>query len=177
VVGPLDIHASNGWGLLVRLEIVCFGRRRRLSSVFMRPAISRTYQRLSERLWWSDRAVRMFDVTALAAFVSAFCLYKWGGAGATPMLVVAVARLGIGVWLWSGRLDYYDAQRKERLARRPPRRYRYPMLVVGFVLGAGLGGILGWNGLVCGIVIAVVLDVASERWYHRLGASRSLVSP
>jgi len=51
------------------------------------------------------------------------------------------------------------------------------MLVAGFVLGAGLGGILGWDALVCGIVIAAVFDAASARWHHRLGASRSLVSP
>jgi hypothetical protein len=143
----------------------------------MRPAISRTYQRLTGRLWWSDRTVDMFNVASLAAFIGAFCLYKWGGTGATPMLVVAVARLGIGVWLWSGRMDDYDAQRKERLARRPPRRYRYPMIVVGFVVGILLGAIIDWNTLVCGIIVAAIVSTATERWYHRLGASRSLVSP
>jgi hypothetical protein len=143
----------------------------------MRPAISRTYRRLTERLWWSDRAVDIFNVASLAAFVGAFCLYKWGGTGATPMLVVAVARVGIGVWLWSGRLDEYDRRRQERLARRPPRRYLYPVVIMGFVVGAGLGGFLGWNALVCGIIVAGIVGAASEHGYHRLGASRSLVSP
>jgi len=143
----------------------------------MEPAISRTYQRLTGRLWWSDRTVDMFNVASLAAFIGAFGLYKWGGAGATPMLVVVVARLGIGVWLYSGRLDDYDARRKERLARRAPRRHRYPMIVAGFALGAVLGGILGWNGLACAIVLAFIFDAATERWHRRVGPHGSPVSP
>jgi hypothetical protein len=143
----------------------------------MRPAISRPYQRLTERLWWSDRAVDIFNFASLAAFIGAFCLYKWGGAGATPMLVVVVARLGIGVWLWSGRIDHHDAQRKERLARRPPRRYLYPVVAIGFVLGVVFAGFLGWNELACGIVVAAIIGAASEHGYHRLGPNRSVVSP
>ena len=143
----------------------------------MRPVISRTYQRLTDRLWWSDRTVAVFNVVSLAAFIGAFCLYKWAGTGATPMLVVAVAWHGIGVWLWSGRLEDYDAQRQERLARRLPRRFRYPMLVAGFVLGAVLGGFLGWNELACGIVLAFVFEAATERWHRRVVRNGSPVTP
>ena len=143
----------------------------------MRPTNSRSYRLLTERLWWSDRAVDIFNVASLAAFVGAFCLYKWVGTGATPMLVVAVARLGIGVWLWSGRIEDYDRRRQERLARRPPRRYLYPVVVMGFVVGAVLGGFLGWNELALGIIVAGIVAAAGEHGYHRLGTDRSPVSP
>jgi hypothetical protein len=134
-------------------------------------------QRLIERLWWSDRAVRIFDVGSWVALVGAFCLYRWGGASVTPFVVVAAAKIGIGVWLWSDRLAGYDRRRQERLARRPPRRYLYPMVVIGFVAGGVLGELLGWSGLACGVVVAVLVDTAVEHWHRRPDADRSPVSP
>jgi O-antigen/teichoic acid export membrane protein len=142
----------------------------------MRAWNPRPSQRLTERLWWSDRTIRIFNVGSLAAFVGAFYLYKWGGAGTTPLVVVVVARIAISVWLWSGRLDDYG-RRQGRLARRPPRRYLYPVVVMGFVVGAILGGFLGWNELACGIIVAGIVGVAMEHWHHRLGTDRSLVGP
>lgn len=141
----------------------------------MERAPSRATAGLTQRLWWSGRPAGVFDAWSLAALVGAFCLYLWGGAGIAPLAAVAFARITIGASVSRGRSDAVAAHTRARPPK--PRRYRYPVLVVAFVAGVFLGGILGWNELAYAILAAGLVGARSERWAPRLTSGHRRTSP